>query len=77
MRNKLEVEQIVSLDAFKEIWFTWNNEANHEEAESIYEEFQIDIQYQIDKLFHSFYDKKNNEKTRQMLVEMNVKLRNL
>jgi len=77
MRNKLKVEEIVSIRTFKSIWFAWNNEANHKEAEDIYEEFQLDIQYKISELFHSFYAKKNNNRTFQELVDLKKKLRSI
>jgi len=77
MRNKLEVEKIVSISAFKDMWFTWNNELNHEEAEEIFNEFQLEIQYEIDKLFHSFYTKRNLEKTQQQLIELKADLRSV
>ena len=74
---KLEIEKIVNIEAFKSIWFTWNNEENHPEAEDVYDEYQAEINYEIDKLFHRIYDKKNNEQTRQLLIQMKSKLRTL
>ena len=73
----MKVEKIVKLDAFKSIWFTWNNEENHVEAEEIFDEFELEINYELDKLFHAFYAKKNNERTFQELVELKSTLRGI